>query len=218
MRRRAASMAGFATVALCGAALLAGARRSSEATPQVVIRGAVRDESGAALASYPVRLIKTKTILNLFRLNTGSQQLEEGRVETGPDGTFELRLVPDPKYDYFYLRFYDPKTFDPVHYQVPGDVDITRRLKQNLEVVIQEVIRLHPEWPRVQELVAEFGADSNRGKILRALGLPERRETLSGAPGRENWWYYAKGICYQLLSDDILRVRRYDPVLPPGGS
>lgn len=218
MRRRAASMAGFATALLFGAALLTGARRSSGPTPDVVIRGTVRDESGTALASYPVRLIKTKTILNLLRLNTSSQQLEEARVETGPDGSFELKLVPDPKYDYFYLRFYDPKTFDPVHYKVPGDVDVTRRLKQSLEVVILEVIQLHPEWPRVQELIAEFGADSNRGRILRALGLPERREALPGAPGRENWWYYAKGICYQMSSDDILRVRRYDPVLPPGGS
>ena len=218
MRRPGAPRAGFAAAALCVAVLLAGARRSSEPGAEVTIRGTVRDESGTALASYPVRLIKTKTILNLFRFNTESQQLEEVRAETGPDGSFELRLVPDPKYDYFYLRFYDPKTFDPVHYQVPGDVDITRRFKQGLEVVIQEVIRLHPEWSRVQELVVDFGADSNRAKILLALGLPARRESLSGTSGRENWWYYSKGLCYQLSSDDILRVRRYDPVLSPGGS
>jgi hypothetical protein len=68
----------------------------------------------------------------------------------------------------------------------------------------------------VEELLHEFGAQSNRGRILRSLGLPERRETFSDLPGRENWWYYAKGICYQFLSDELLKVRRYDPVLPPG--
>jgi len=219
MGQRTSSRTGFMVVALCFAPLLTGARKpEAAANPEVVIRGTVKDEFGAALPNYPVRLIKTKTILNFLRFSAGSQQLEEARTQTDGEGRFQLRLVPDPKYDYFYLRFYDPRTFDPVRYRVPADMDVTRRFKQGPEVMIDEVIRAHADWPQVKELVSEFGASSNRGKILLALGLPERRETFAGAPGRQNWWYYAKGLCYQLQEDNILHVRRYDPVLPPRGS
>lgn len=189
-----------------------------EPRAEVTIRGTVRDEAGNPLADYPVRLIKTKTILNLLHFSTSSQQMEETRIQTDAEGRFELTRVPDPKYDYFYLRFYDPKTFDPVHYRVPADLDITRRFKQGPEVIVEGVVQIHPDWARVQELISHYGTDSNRGRILRALGLPERRETFPQDGGRENWWYYAKGLCYQLRDDTVLHLRRYDPVLPPGGA
>jgi hypothetical protein len=192
--------------------------RSAEPGPEVVLRGVVTDEAGAPLGGYPVRLIQTKTILNVLRFTTDSQQLESARTATDEQGRYELRFARDPGYDYYYLRFYDPKTFDPVRFRVPADVDVTRRVKQGTEIEVDGRIPAHPDWPRVRELAAEFGSDSNRGRILLALGLPERREVRTGAEGRESWWYYAKGICYQLQGDDVLKVRRYDPVLPPGGA
>ena len=204
-----------AAVILCALGLLPGAAGAAVPGAEVVIRGTVRDQAGSPVADYPVRLIKTKTILNLLHFSTGSQQQEEARTLTDASGGFELKIVPDRKYDYFYLRFYDPKSFDPVRYSVPGDVDVTRRIKTEAAVVVDGVIRDHPDWPMVVGMIREFGGESNRGRILRSLGLPERRETLPGAMGRENWWYYAKGICYQLQSDAVLKVRRYDPVLPP---
>ncbi len=215
MSRRTALRVWGAAAALGLLWLPAAAGAAETARREVVIRGSVKDQSGAPLAGYPVRLIKTKTILNLLHFSTGSQQQEEARVQTDPSGNFEMKLVPDPKYDYFYLRFYDPNTFDPVRYAVPGDKDVTRLVKTKPEVVLDEVIGDHPDWPQVEAMVREFGEGSNRARILRSLGLPERRETVAGSPGRENWWYYSKGICYQLRSDEVLKVRRYDPVLPP---
>jgi hypothetical protein len=202
----------MAAVAVAG--LLAGEGFAAPRA-EVVVRGTVTDQAGNPLADYPVRLLKTKTILNLLHFSTGSQQQEEARAQTDASGKFELKIVPDPKYDYFYLRFYDAKTFDPVRYSVPGDKDVTRLLKSQPEVVVDEVIRDHPDWTRVEAMLREFGPDSNRGRILRSLGLPERRETFAASPGREKWWYYAKGMCYELQSDEVMKIRRYDPVLPP---
>ena len=182
---------------------------------EVLIHGRIVDAAGQPLAGYPVRLIKTKTTLNLLHFSTGSQQAEVGRTTTDAEGKFELRVQPDPKFDYFYLRFYDPKTFDPVRYAVPADQNITKTFKSKPEVQADAVIRDHPDWAKVSAMVAEYGADSNRGKILRSLGLPERRQSLPESAGRENWWYYAKGLCYQLQGDQVLRKRTFDPVLPP---
>ena len=64
-------------------------------------------------------------------------------------------------------------------------------------------------------MMAEFGPDSNRGKILRSLGLPERRQTFPESADKEYWWYYAKGVCYQFQGDQVLHKRTFDPVLPP---
>lgn len=215
MSRRTARRAGGAAAAIGLLFLLADGGAAQTARREVVIRGSVKDQSGAPLPGYPVRLIKTKTILNLLHFSTGSQQQEEARVQTDPSGSFEMRIAPDPKYDYFYLRFYDPNTFDPVRYAVPGDKDVTRLVKTKPEVIVDEVIGDHPDWPQAEAMLREFGEGSNRARIVRSLGLPERREAVAGSPGRENWWYYSKGICYQLQSDEVLKVRRFDPVLPP---
>ena len=32
---------------------------------------------------------------------------------------------------------------------------------------------------------------------------------------QETWWYYAKGLCYQLQGDQVIKIRNFDPVLPP---
>jgi hypothetical protein len=215
MVRRTAGWAASGTAILLALSLWEGVPTKAADRPEVVIRGTVTDQAGKPLADYPVRLLKTKTILNLLHFSTDSQQQEQARTQTDGSGSFELRVVPDPKFDYFYLRFYDAKTFDPVRYSVPGDRDITRLVKTRGEVQVDQVIRDNPDWARVEAMLKDFGTDSNRGRILRSLGLPEKRETIAGSPGREDWWYYAKGICYQIQGDEVLKIRRFDPVLPP---
>jgi hypothetical protein len=182
---------------------------------EIVIRGTLRNQAGEPMSQYPVRLLKTKTTLSLLHFSTGSRQVEYSRTQTDAQGRYELKVQPDPKFDYFYLRFYDPQTFDPVRFAVPADVDITKRFKTKLDLEVDDVIQDHPDWPKVQSLLSEFGESSNRGKILRSLGLPERRQTFADSPGKESWWYYAKGLCYQLQGDQVLKVRNFDPVLPP---
>jgi len=194
---------------------------AQDAAPEqvlIVIHGTVRDQAGNPLADYPVRLIKTKTTLRLLHFSTGSRQEEYGRTQTDSQGQYELKAAPDPEFDYFYLRFYDPKTFDPVRYAVPADVNITKTFKTKPDLPVDSVILNHPDWSKVEALLAEFGAESNRGKILRSLGLPERRQTFPDSPGKESWWYYAKGICYQLQGDKVQNTRNFDPVLPPRSS
>jgi hypothetical protein len=213
MRRRTTAAVTGALILLLAAPLAAAQEGASSA--EIVIRGTLKDQSGTPMADYPVRLIKTKTTLRLLHFSTGSRQVECGRGTTDGEGRYELKVAPDPKFDYFYLRFYDPKSFDPVRYSVPADVDITKTFKTRNEVTVDAVIQDHPDWAKVSDLLGQVGADSNRGKILRSLGLPERRQTFSDNPGRENWWYYAKGICYQLQGDHVLNLRKFDPVLPP---
>jgi hypothetical protein len=215
--RRVERVLGWGTLAaILAVAPLASAQDAASSDPGlVVIHGTIRDQAGAPMADYPIRLIKTKTTLRLLHFSTGSRQEECGRAQTDSQGRFEIKMAPDPQFDYFYLRFYDPKTFDPVRFSVPADVDITKSFKTKPELEVDSVILDHPDWTKVEALLSEFGAQSNRGKILRSLGLPERRQTFADAPERESWWYYAKGLCYQLQGDQVLKIRNFDPVIPP---
>jgi hypothetical protein len=215
MRRRAAVIGMGSLILALALAIPAAAQPTASPTNEIVIHGTIRNQAGEPMARYPVRLIKTKTTLNLLHFSTGSRQIDYGRTETDADGRYELKALPDPKFDYFYLRFYDPKTFDPVRYSVPADVDITKAFKTKPDLGVDAVIQDHPDWSKVESLLSEFGATSNRGKILRSLGLPERRQTFADSPGKESWWYYAKGLCYQLQGDQVLNIRNFDPVLPP---
>ena len=214
--RRTGTVMGMGSLSLVLAlAAPATAQDAPAQTNEIVIHGTIRNQAGGPMPQYPVRLIKTKTTLNLLHFSTGSRLVEYGRTQTDAEGRYELKVLPDPKFDYFYLRFYDPKTFDPVRYSVPADVDITKRFKTKPDLEVDAVIQDHPDWAKVEALLSEFGATSNRGKILRSLGLPERRQTFSDSPGKESWWYYAKGLCYQLQGDQVLKIRKFDPVLPP---
>ncbi len=215
MRRTGRVLGWGALAAVLALGPQASAQDAADGSGLIVIRGTIRDQAGAPMAEYPVRLIKTKTTLRLLHFSTGSRQEEYGRTQTDSQGRFELQVARDPKFDYFYLRFYDPKTFDPVRYSVPADVDITKSFKTKPELEVDSVILDHADWSKVEALLAEFGAQSNRGKILRSLGLPERRQTFAESPGKESWWYYAKGLCYQLQGDQVLKIRNFDPVLPP---
>ena len=211
--RRSRRLLAWGAVIACLAWGPAAAQETGPGT--VTIHGTIRNQAGAPMADYPVRLIKTKTTLKLLHFSTGSRQEEVGRAQTDAEGRFELQVTRDPRFDYFYLRFYDPKTFDVVRYAVPADVDITKTFKTKPEVGVDPVIQDHPDWSKVNAMLNDFGAQSNRGRILRSLGLPERRQTFPDAPGREMWWYYAKGLCYQLQGDQIQNIRNFDPVLPP---
>src|SRR5437867_2152539 len=114
---RTLTMAGMGTLAaVLVLAPSASAQERAESSNKIVIHGIIRDQAGHPMADYPVRLIKTKTTLNLLHFSTGSRQVEYGRTQTDSQGRFELGVLPDAKFDYFYLRFYDPKSFDPVRY------------------------------------------------------------------------------------------------------
>jgi hypothetical protein len=194
--------------AACAGAWLAVPVAAARDTPSVTVRGTVSDEGGSPVPGHVVRLLKSRTFLRLGSLERRDQNVEEVRATTDAHGLFEFSFPVDPQFTHYYLRFYDPKTFDAVKYRLPEDRDISRKVRGGRPVQATVALRFAPDWPRVQALIEQHGAASHCGQILRALGLPGRVSTEDG--GRELWSFDRAGVAYLIEGSKVLETRRIE--------
>jgi len=203
---RIASAAALLLVLLAPAAALAEGEEG-----RVVLRGRIIDETGAGLAGQTVRLLKSRTYVKIGGLRSLDQSVEEARATTDTLGFFEFEDRPDPAFPYYYLRFYDPKTFDAVKYRLPEDRDVSKRLRAGRPVQVSVSLRFQPDWPKVKALLDTYAAGSQVGQVLRSLGLPSFRAP--EGPGRELWTYEKAGVAYVVEGAKIIETRTL-----PGGA
>ena len=203
-RRRGWTTRTLGVAAIAGLATLGPPAAATETL--VPIRGTVTDETGAPLPGQVVRLLKSRTILNLTGFKSRDQNVEDVRTATDEHGFFEFSLTVDPQFRYYYLRFYDPQGFDVVKYRLPEDREITSRVRRGRPVQEAVVLKLQPDWPKVKALVDQYGPASPVGQVLRSLGLPSRR-TPQGS-GRELWEYDAAKVAYLIEGSKVVETHR----------
>ena len=201
--------------------LAAGPAPAARAAESITVRGSVTDEAGNAVPGHVVRLLKSRKILNLRAFKTRDQSVEDVRATTDAGGFFEFKFPVDSQFRYYYLRFYDPDSFDIVKYRLPDDRDVSRRVRQGRPVQAAVILKFQPDWPEVKKMVDRYGPASPVGQVLRALGLPSRR-TAEGE-GRERWEYDTAGVTYLVQGSKVLETRRSGGqaparALPDGGS
>lgn len=185
----------------------------SAATPgpaKLPVRGRVTDESGKGIPGQTVRLLKSRTFVKLGGMRSLDQSVEEKRTVTDSLGFFEFECPVDDSFPYYYLRFYDPKTFDAVQYRLPEDREITKRVRLGRPVEVSIGLRTQPDWPQVKALIDSYTPGSQVGQILRSLGLPKSRAP--EGPGRELWRYDQAGKAYLVEGSRVIETRTI-----PGG-
>lgn len=175
------------------------------------VRGRVTDEKGQGVPGQAVRLLKSRTFVKLTGLRSLDQSVEEKRVVTDSLGFFEFEFPVDASFPYYYLRFYDPKTFDAVQYRLPEDREITKRVRTGRPVEVSIGLKLQPDWPQVKALIDAYTPGSQVGQILRSLGLPRSRQP--EGPGRELWRYDQAGKAYVVEGGRVIETRTL-----PGGA
>jgi hypothetical protein len=208
MKRPAILASGLVAAAVWATGTVGAADRDAAMT----ITGAVSDASGAPVAAATVRVLKTRRVRVLGSQTGADQAVEEARVRTDAEGRYTVDVPIDNAFPFWFVRFYDPKSFDGVKYRLPDDVDISRRVLAGATIEAKAVLQFHPDWPKVRGLVDQYGAASRRGQILRSLGLPARRAP--GGEGRETWEFPAAGVAYLLEGDRVIETRRFDPTKP----
>ena len=176
----------------------------------VGVRGRVVDETGEGVAGQSVRLLKSRTYVKLGGLKALDQSVEDARTTTDSLGFFEFDYRLDPAFPYYFLRFYDPKTFDAVKYRLPEDRDVSKRLNSGRPVQVTASLKFQPDWPKVKALLETYSPASQVGQVLRSLGLPSAKSP--EGPGRELWTYDKAGVSYVVEGARILETRRL-----PGG-
>jgi hypothetical protein len=207
------AVAAFSVGVLLLASTTALAARSGKV---VAVRGRVTDESGAAVPGHAVRLLKSRSVIQIGGLRARDQHVEELRAATDEHGFFEFDFAADSQFPYYYLRFYDPKNYDAVKYRLPEDRDISQRVRAGRPVQATAVLKFHPDWPRVKDLIDTHGAGSHCGQILRSLGLPSSRTPRE--PGRELWTFEKAGVSYLVEGSKVLETHRLDRRAPSGAA
>lgn len=180
-----------------------------------MVRGRIVDEAGEPVANTPVTLVG-RTLGLGFNLAYREAQRKELATRTSQGGEYRFEFTPADLGNNFFLFFYGVEGFDAVRFRKSEPVNITDPLKVQRELRFDQVLRTNPDWPEAQRLIAEFGADSPRGQVIRTHGVPEKREpfTLEGQQG-ETWWYYRLGVSYRFVGPSLLG--RY-PTSPSAGT
>ena len=178
-----------------------------------VVTGRVTDESGAPVAGNPVLLVARSLKLSAVRLEYDERGRREVRAATDADGRFRMEFAPASLGNNFFLFFYDVTGFDRIKYRRPEPLDITDRLSRDRAVVVNHVLQFEPSWAEVARQIARFGAESDRGRVLRQHGLPDKRDAPAGSGAEpEVWWYYADGVNYWFVGDRLTRTGQFPPM------
>lgn len=182
---------------------------------RVVVQGRVMSPLGQGMAGWPVALIGTQRYIEFSRYTSGGQVSTLASGTTDENGYFSFDLPRARGYQFWFVRFADRQHLDPVRYVIPDDVEITQDVRRGKVAQVQMTIKDHPDWPEVERLISEAGGESTqRGGILRTLGLPEKR-SVNDVTGEEEWWYFTRGVLYTFKDGEPTGSRRFEPVAPP---
>ncbi|MCX5734370.1 MAG: carboxypeptidase-like regulatory domain-containing protein [candidate division NC10 bacterium] len=207
-------MWGSQVIAVAGilGCLLAGCATVSIQETRVVT-GRVTDEAGKPVASCPVVVVARSMELAAARFEYEERGRQEIKASTDAEGRYRIEFVPAQVGNNFFLFFYDVSGFDGVRYKRPVANEITDLLKNGGLVVVNQALEPSQTWPEVERQVAFYGAGSERGRILRTHGLPEKRERPPDAGAdAEVWWYYEAGVSFWFTGDTLTKTNKFPPI------
>jgi len=213
-RRGETRMWGSRVIAIAGTlgCLLAGCATVSIYGTRVV-SGRVTDEAGKPVANCPVVVVARSLELATMHFEYVERGRQEIKASTDAEGRYRIEFVPAQAGNNFFLFFYDVSGFDGVRYKRPAATEITDLLKNGGSLVANQVLEASPTWPEVERQIAFYGAGSERGRILRTHGLPDKRERPPDAGGdAEVWWYYEAGVSFWFTGDTLTKTNKFPPI------
>lgn len=221
MFQRTALISIFATLNVMAAATALDPGANARVERHIIVQGRVLGPDGKGMGGWPVALIGTQRYLEFSHRATGGDIATVARSVTDAAGYFTIDVPRERKYQFWFLRYADPAHLDAVKHLAPPDQEITTLMRGGRVAVVEAAVQFHPQWLELERLVSESGgAASEKGKILLALGLPEKRATGAAAEPDvdEEWWYFTKGVVYSFRGSEPITLRRFEPVKPPAGT
>jgi hypothetical protein len=193
-----ASVAGAALIAT----LLAGPAAAADPAPfQVKVEGRIVDEVGEGVPAVAVRLLQSRREFHLADWSFEDLLKKEPLTRTDEHGFFEAEITADREFRAFWLRFYDPQTFDAVRYRLPEDHDVSRDVRKGRPVFVEVVLLDGANWVEVRRLVERLGDGTPRAQLVRQMGPPDRRDE---ADGLERFYYQRPGVVYRFRDGEFV--------------
>lgn len=221
MFQRTALMSFFAMLIVMGAATALDPGAIARVERHIIVQGQVMGPDGKGMGGWPVALIGTQRYLEFSHRTAGGNISTLARSVTDAAGYFAIDVPRERKYHFWFLRYADPAHLDTVKHVAPPDQEITTLVRGGRVAIVQATVQFHPQWQELVRLVSESGgAAGEKGRILLALGLPEKRATGAAVEPDvdEEWWYFTKGVVYSFRGSEPITLRRFEPVKPPAGT
>jgi len=153
----------------------------------VEIKGNVSNEAGEPVAHSPVFLVMKRVVFNIRSLKYEEVESKTVATETDAHGLYVETVDIDHYFNRFYLYFHG-EGFDFAQFLRPEPEDITKQVRRGTEVVVNRVLKTNPLWSDLQIVLKALNPESERYKILRKYGFPEKREQRQD--GSEKWYYF----------------------------
>ncbi|RLE18840.1 MAG: hypothetical protein DRJ08_02435 [Acidobacteria bacterium] len=153
----------------------------------VEIKGNVSDEAGNPVANSPVFLVMKRVVFNIRNLKYEEVESKTVSFKTDEHGLYLASVDIDHYFNRFYLYFHG-EGFDFAQFLRPEPEDISKEVKKGTEIVVNRVLKTNPLWSDLQIVLKALDPESQRYKILRKYGFPEKREQRQD--GSEKWYYF----------------------------
>lgn len=154
------------------------------------IKGTISNESGIGLANAPIRFIMKKT---KFDIRTFENKVIDKKIvqyKTDEKGFFKFSPKVDNYFNVFILEF-KGEGFDFAKYIVPEPEDISSKIKNKENVVVNRTLKLNPDWLKIKIAIAGYEKTSPEYKVLRKYGFPDKVDKIKGSG--EKWYYFDLG-------------------------
>ena len=162
----------------------------------VELKGSVSDELGEPVVDSPIYMVMKREVFNILKFTYQTVETKTVSVKTDEHGLYQMDIDVDPYFNRFYLYFHG-EGYDYARFLRPEPQDVTDDVKAGRESVVNRVLKRNPLWDDLQIVLNDLDPDSERYRILRSYGFPERRET--GEDGSETWYYYELRKSFRLV-------------------
>lgn len=194
---------------LLQALVLVGVALSTATTARGgTLEGQVFDRQGMPLPGITVQVV-LRTSPSIFQ--APREEKEVRRATTDSQGFFKLDLGSGTLPGRLVLRCHDPEHWDFVRYTPPPDRDITGRMNPQGRAIANCLVEDAPGWAGLfREIQRAGGPDTEKGKILRRLGMPPEKVALEG--GGEEWRY--PGAIFVFQGERLTATRQAGKPVP----
>ncbi len=153
----------------------------------IEIKGNVSDETGNPVPDSPVFLVMKRIVFNIRALKYEEVESKTISTKTDSHGLYQMTVEIDHYFNRFFLYFHG-EGFDFAQFLRPEPEDITKQIKKGGEIVVNRVLKTNPLWSDLQLVLKALDPKTERYKILRKYGFPEKREQRED--GSEKWYYF----------------------------
>jgi hypothetical protein len=169
------------------------------------ISGTMRTDEGTPVPNSSIELTYIKLVVE----EDGTPSSTDGRlvVQTDEEGYYSFKFNLDPDWTDFLLRV-GTLSIDSFRYALPNERSVTDAIRNAIsngvfKLEVNWVINSRPNWQSELEEIQKYGAESDKGKLIRLRGMPAQIKPFTLPDGRrgEIWFYYADGMAIRFVEN-----------------